>query len=213
MNFILDTGQPLRIVERVSFRKLIYEFDPAFDMPNSKAIKAIIYAAYNYTFEALIDQLKHITSVSLTLDLWTARSNHGYLGITCSYLDQQYNLNEITLTLSHIKYPHTANHIKDAIEEILNDWNLQSKVHSITTDNGNNVKKCVKSMKRIRWNPCVAHTLQLVIGKGLLPVKKLILRVKRLINFFSRPKQAERLENVQKNVNINAKENEVNDRT
>ncbi|CAB5336553.1 unnamed protein product [Rhizophagus irregularis] len=31
---------------------------------------------------ALVDLLQPITSVSLTLDLWTARSQHGYLGTT-----------------------------------------------------------------------------------------------------------------------------------
>jgi hypothetical protein len=178
-------------------------------MPDSKGIKAIIHVAYNYTFETLFSLLQPITSVSLTLDLWTARSHHGYLGITCSYLDQQYDLHEITLTLSYMRYPHTAEHIKDSIEEVLGKWNLRSKVHSITTDNGSNVKKSVKNMKGIEWHPCVSHTLQLVIGKGLLPVKRLILRVKRLINFFSRPKQAERLEDTQRNISENQMENEV----
>ena len=172
-------------------------------MPDSKGVKAIIYTAYDYTFKTLVKSLETISSVFLTLDLWTARSHNGYLGITCSYLDQQYNLHDLTLTISYVRYSHTADHIKDAIEEILNGWNLLSKVHSITTDNGSNVKKCVKSMRGITWNPCASHTLQLVIGKELLPIKKLILRVKRLINFFLRPKQAERLEEIQKNINEN----------
>src|SRR3989337_2578838 len=111
MNFIIDTEQPLRVVERASFRQLLYELDPAFIVPNSKSIKVIINDAYDHTFNTLVSSLQYITSVSLTLDLWTARSNHGYLGITCSYLDQKYNLHEITLTLSYVRYPHTAKHI------------------------------------------------------------------------------------------------------
>lgn len=203
MDYILDTGQPLRIVERDSLRHLVQQLDPAFDMPDSKGVKAMINNGYNYTFETLVGSLQTISSVSLTLDLWTARSNDGYLGITCSYLDEQYNLHEIALTLFQVKYPHTADNIKEAIEEVLGNWKLRLKVHSITTDNGSNVKKCVKSMNGIKWHPCASHTLQLVINKALLPAKKLILRVKRLINFFSRPKQAERLEDIQKNINEN----------
>jgi hypothetical protein len=183
--------------------------DPAFDIPDRKGVRAIIHLAYNYTFEILVGLLRSITSVSLTLDLWTARNQYGFLGITCSYIDQQYKLHEITLTLSNIRYPHTAEHIRDSIEDVLNNWNLQSKVHSITTDNGSNVKKCVKDMRGIEWHPCASHTLQLVIGKGLIPVKKLISRVKRLIDFFSKPKQAERLEDIQKSINENERENEV----
>ena len=40
--------------------------------------------------------------------------------------------------------------------------------------------------------------MQLVIGKRLNPIKLLVLRAKRLIDFFLRPKQSERLENIQK---------------
>ena len=119
VDFILDTALPLRIVEHRSFRQLIHKLDPAFNVSNSKAIKAIIHVAYNYTLKALINLLKPISSVFLTLDLWTARNNHSFLGIMCSYLDQQYNFNEIALTLSYVRFPHTTENIKDSIEEIL----------------------------------------------------------------------------------------------
>jgi len=42
-----------------------------------------------------------------------------------------------------------------------------------------------------------AHTLQLVVGKGLYMAKTLILQVKRLIDFYD-TKQSERLEKIQK---------------
>ena len=64
------------------------------------------------------------------------------------------------------------------------------------------LKKAIKDMglisSNIRWQPCTAHTLQLVIGKGLNEVKLLILRTKRLIDFFLRPKQSEKLAEIQK---------------
>ena len=56
------------------------------------------------------------------------------------------------------------------------------------------MKKVILDMKGIEWQGCTAHTLQ----KGLVLVKKLIIRVKRLIEFFMCPKQSERLEDIQK---------------
>ncbi|EXX61613.1 hypothetical protein RirG_169560 [Rhizophagus irregularis DAOM 197198w] len=53
----------------------------------------------------------------------------------------------MALTISHVRYPYTAENINDAIEEILEKWDLRSKVYSITTDNGSNIKKCVKIWK------------------------------------------------------------------
>ena len=64
------------------------------------------------------------------------------------------------------------------------------------------MRKAVKDLElitnNIMWQPCTAHTLQLVVGKGLAPIKLLIGRAKRLIDFFMRPKQSERLEKIQK---------------
>jgi hypothetical protein len=101
-----------------------------------------------------------------------------------------------------MKYPHTAQNISDTLFAILDSWELKNKVHVIVIDNGSNMKKAIKEMNlvasNIMWQPCVAHTLQLVIGKGLNLVKLFVLRVKRLIDFFLRPKQSERLENIQK---------------
>ena len=40
-------------------------------------------------------------------------------------------------------------------------------------------------MKNVNWLGCTAHTLQLVIGKGLKLAEVLIARAKCLINFFT----------------------------
>ena len=131
--------------------------------------------------------------------MWTARSRQGYIGITCSYIDFKFTFHEITLTVNYVRYPHTAEHITESLEKTLEDWKLREKVFVITTDNAANMKKAVSNMNAIEWQGCNAHTLQLIIGKGLVPVKVLIKRVKRLIEFFMSSKQSERLEDIQKN--------------
>jgi hypothetical protein len=134
--------------------------------------------------------------------MWTARNRQGFLGVTCFFLDKDFVIQEIVLTIEYVKYPHTAQNISDALLNIIDQWKIKSKVFKITTDNGANMKKAVKIMNsntsNIKWQSCAAHTLQLVIGKGLNPIKLLVLRTKRLIDFFLRPKQSERLENIQK---------------
>ena len=135
--------------------------------------------------------------------MWTARNQQGFLGVTCSFLDKNFTIHEIILTVEYVRYPHTSQHIADTLLTILDEWNLKEKVHFIVTDNGANIKKAIKDMKsisdNITWQPCTAHTLQLIVGKGLNSVKLLVLRAKRLIDFFLRPKQSERLEEIQKN--------------
>ena len=133
--------------------------------------------------------------------MWIARNRQGFLKVIYSFLDKNFILHEIVLTIEYIRYPHTAENISDTLFVILDEWYLREKVHMITTDNGSNMKKAVKDMSlissNIRWQPCTAHTLQLVVEKGLNLVKLLVLRAKRLIDFFLRPKQSERLEKIQ----------------
>ena len=168
-------------------------------MPDEKGIKKVIADTYNSTMPALIKKIRvESKSVSLTTDMWTSRSGQGYIGITCSYIDSKFTLHEITLTVNYVRYPHTAEHITESLEEILEDWKLREKVFVITTDNAANMKKAVSNMNAIQWQGCDAHTLQLIIGKGLVPVKVLVKRVKRLIEFFMSSKQSERLEDIQK---------------
>ena len=66
----------------------------------------------------------------------------------------------------------------ESLEETLSDWRLCEKTFTITTDNAANMKKAILNMNGIKWQGCTVHTLQLVIGKGLVPVKKLIARVR-----------------------------------
>jgi len=203
VNWIILDIQPLIITQSESFRKLIKELDPAFVIPDTKLIKQIIYKSYDYTLPLIKEILnKNAISVSLTTDMWTAKNRQGFLGVTCSFLDKNFGMHEITLTVEYIRYPHTAQNISDTLFALLNDWELREKVHIITTDNGANMKKAIKDMglieTNIKWQPCTAHTLQLVVGKGLNVVKLLVLRAKRLIDFFLRPKQSQRLEQIQK---------------
>ena len=134
--------------------------------------------------------------------MWTGRNRLGFLGVTCSFLDKNFTIHEIILTIEHIRYPHTAQNISDALFVILDEWNLRDKTNVIVTDIEANMKKAIKEMNEItsniKWQPCVAHTLQLVVGKGLNSVKLLVLRAKKLIDFFLRLKQSQRLEEIQK---------------
>jgi hypothetical protein len=124
--------------------------------------------------------------------MWTGRNRQGFLGVTCSFLDKNFKIHEVILTIEYIRYPHTAKNIADALFAILDNWDLREKTNVIVTDNGANIKKAIKEMNKIasniRWQPCTAHTLQLVVGKGLNSVKVLVLRAKKLIDFFLRPK-------------------------
>ena len=198
VDWIIENAQPFSVVLSPSFRHFISELDPAFVMPCPETIRSMIHIAFNYSFPQLKNILnKESTSVSCTMDLWTARNRQGYLGITCSFINSKFQLCEFTLSISYVRYPHTAENIVETLEQVLNEWEIRNKVFYITTDNGSNVKKTILDLEDVNWLKCTAHTLQLVVGKGMKPAEILIARAKRLIDFFMRPKQSECLEIIQ----------------
>ena len=200
MDWLIHDSRPLTTVQSTYFKRLINELDPAFNVPDVKLVKQMIHRAYNYSVPLLKEHFQqHALKVSLTMDLWTSRSRKGYLGVTCSFVDKNWKLTEVTLTVQYVPYPHTADHIRNTLEDIINYWDLNGKIHAITTDNASNMKKAIANMKGVMWQNCSSHTLQLIIGKALKPCEILIARAKRLIDFFLRPKQSERLAEVQKN--------------
>jgi len=84
--------------------------------------------------------------------MWTAKNRQGFLGVTCSFLDKTFNLQEIILTIEYVRYPHTATNISDTLLALLDEWELREKVHMIVTDSGANMKKAVKDMGLISKN-------------------------------------------------------------
>ncbi|CAB4431302.1 unnamed protein product [Rhizophagus irregularis] len=93
------------------------------------------------------------TSISLAVDIWTAKNRHDYLGINCSFLDQKFELHEITLDIADITYfrtPYTSEHILAALDDVLSRWKIR----------------------------CIEHTLHLIIKKAIKPAEILISRAK-----------------------------------
>ena len=131
------------------------------------------------------------------------------MGVTCSFVNKEFKLCEATLAIEYLKYPHTSKNIVNCLNQIIENWDLNGKIFTITTDNGSNMVKAGKLFQDsndITRFSCVAHTLQLVVGKGLIPAERLVARVKCLINFFTTPKQTERLINIQKNMRCGQEE-------
>ena len=164
ISWIIFDTQPLNITQSEFFQKFIKELDPAFDIPNVKLIKQTIQNAYNHTHPLIQKFIEdNAISVNLTTDMWTGRNRLGFLGVTCSFLDKNFTIHEIILTIEHIRYPHTAQNISDALFVILDEWSLRDKTNVIVTDNGANMKKAIKEMNEmtsnIKWQLCVAHTL------------------------------------------------------
>ncbi len=68
----------------------------------------------------MVEQIiKEAISVLLITDLWTSQNRKGFIRITYSYINSDFTLKEITLTVQYVRYPYTAKNIAECIENIL----------------------------------------------------------------------------------------------
>ncbi|EXX53697.1 hypothetical protein RirG_241570 [Rhizophagus irregularis DAOM 197198w] len=205
LKWMLLTNQPLSAVTNEAYREKMAEFDPSFVVPGEQKIKTMIVKSYNYNRQNLQNLLTETAeSVSLTMDLWSSRAKHGYLGVTATWITPDFEIKDVMLENKYVPSPHSSDVITNKLYRCIKDWNLEQRVTSITTDNGSNMvamfrllnqKSGCEDVKRLS---CTAHTIQLAIGKGLAPAEILVARARRLIHFFQYQKQVERLEQVQK---------------
>ena len=196
MGFIIGTVQPLSIIEDPDFINMINGFDERYKIPCTKTLKDRIFTAYEAGKDMLKNQFMQIQHISLTLDSWSSPPHLPYLGITAHWITSKFEPQEVLLSMEELPYPHSAYEIRDHLSDLLNEWELSSKITVIVTDNASNMKKACNYME-IERIPCSAHTLQLSIGKGLDTIKILINKCKLLISFLSADKKKQQLKESQ----------------
>jgi len=160
----------------------------------------MIARSYGYNRNKLIQLLKTAKSISLTTDLWSSHAKHRYLGLTATWINQNFEIMDVLLEIIYFLTSHTADAIANTIKNIIKKWEIENHVVSITTDNEANMIAAIQKLVLIKRFSCAAHTLQLAIGKGLKLVEVLATHAKQLINFFSTQKQIERLIKIQKDI-------------
>ncbi|CAG8748420.1 4516_t:CDS:1, partial [Ambispora leptoticha] len=116
-----------------------------------------------------------------------------YLGITCHWLTDSFELHKIVLEIGELD-DHCADDIVESVSFVLDKFNINhQKVFSITTDNGANAvqKMDVTNVK------CAGHILQLSVNLGLKEIDKLISKCKSLISILSKEKKRKQLREAQ----------------
>ncbi|CAG8786659.1 8717_t:CDS:2, partial [Gigaspora rosea] len=161
VRYIVSRTQPIHLVEIDDFKLLLKSFDSRFKMPCVSTIKTIIFDTYTLATKQIIDLIsKTSDTVSLTLDIWSSRAHDSYLGITCHWLTDSFELHEIVLEIGELD-DHCASDIVESVNSVLDKFNINyQKIFSITTDNGANVKSAIQQMG-ITNVKCAGHTLQL----------------------------------------------------
>src|SRR6266498_1644882 len=138
----------------------MYIIDPEFIISEEKKIRMMIAHSYGYNRDKLIQLLKTVQSISLITDLWTSHSKYGYLGLTTTWINQNFEIINVLLEITYFLTSHTAIEIASTIKKIMQKWKIEDRVITMITDNGANIVFAIHKLKLIKKLSCTAHTLQ-----------------------------------------------------
>ena len=86
------------------------------------------------------------------------------MGITVHFVDDDLKLNSIQIACKYIPESHTSLYLKEQIDLVLKEYNIESKVVAGSSDTARNINKTISTlMTNILYVPCLCHKLNLVI--------------------------------------------------
>ena len=168
VEFICKDLQPTSIVDSPSFLQLLSTLDPRY-IPASRTTfsRAIIPNKYTSVKESVLGSLSAAMQCSLTTDLWTGCHRRAYMSVTVHYITSEWEMKHHCLQTREVEERHTAENLAVELQAVLKEWGLECKAYGCTTDNASNITNAIENHMSLVHLPCIGHTLQLSIERGL----------------------------------------------
>uniref|UniRef100_G3N7L6 HAT C-terminal dimerisation domain-containing protein n=1 Tax=Gasterosteus aculeatus TaxID=69293 RepID=G3N7L6_GASAC len=135
---------------------------PGYTLPSRTHFTKLMEQKYETSLAKVKDALKATENkIALTTDAWTSVATEAYLGITCRFISDGWELTSFCLTTMPLEERHTGPNIAAWVEQAVERFEIPtSKIVAVVHDNGSNVVLAANFH-------CAGHTLQLVINHAL----------------------------------------------
>lgn len=141
-NLIIRCNMPFSLVENPAFRDFMKDCGVKFRSISNKRLKReIIPSLANVIRKRITDSLINVDYITLTIDVWSNRRCHSFLGVTCHFIDEKMLPRAYLIDLIRFRSPHNYEAINQLTQEALERFNIQSKIFRIVTDNASSMKK------------------------------------------------------------------------
>ena len=154
-----------------AYRRYTKAIQPAYSTPVANTVKKYLDLQYLSEKMKLQKELQQQVAVGLTYDFWTSNTTQSYITTTAHYIDINWILRHPVLATRRLLGHHTGKFINSALQEIAQEFHVNTKIAGLTTDNASNMKKAASLQEFITCSDaavnCVAHTLQLAVENGL----------------------------------------------
>ena len=190
---VIKDEQPFCFGEKPGFRKFMSKACPRFQFPSRRTCTRDIVRHY---FEEKAKLKKFFKDsyqrVCLTTDCWTSQVQDGYMTVTATFIDENWNLHKKVISFFMVK-GHKGEDIGKNLTRCLADWGLD-RVMTVTVDNASANDSGVDYLRRQLQKTniakgkflhmrCAAHIVNLIVRDGLQEVDLSIKRVRAAVRY------------------------------
>lgn len=183
-------NEPLSVVERVGFKRLLQNAVPQYKIPGRTYMtEKIIPDIYNRISSKIEASISQATAVSVTSDMWTCQhNNQSFLSFTAHWITSDFILKHGVLAMKPFEGSHTGTNIAKELNHIAEKWNIpHNKMHLIVHDSGANMIKGVRDAE-YESAKCFIHSLQRAVEESLksqMEIIQTIAAARRIVTHFN----------------------------
>ncbi|KAG8091272.1 hypothetical protein GUJ93_ZPchr0011g27031 [Zizania palustris] len=194
--YIVAEDLPIRQGESHHFERLVQRaFCPQYRGVTRRTTKNDIVALYRSRLEELKRTFSTThTSFAITYDIWTSQhQNTSYLSVVAHYLDNERQLNKRVIGFK-LMQSHTGSAIAEQILEVLQEFNLQDRIVSITLDNASANTTAMQILEPqlqsyiggyVIHQRCICHIINLITQAGMREIDALLSKIRRAVRFIA----------------------------
>ena len=132
---------PFSLVESEEFAALMNVLELRYNLLSRKSMSSkLINDRKQYIEDKLCATFGSIDKVSVTVEIWTNRIMHSFLGVTVHYIEN-WKLKRGLLSCKEFLGRHTSENIVNNFDEVIETFHLRNKVSHVVSDSASNMTK------------------------------------------------------------------------
>lgn len=111
------------------------------------------------------------------------------MGVTAHFINNDVLIQSVCLGCEKFDERHTIVNLATFKKNIILEWKIENKIIAVVSDNASNIVGAIKQCQ-FRHIPCFAHTINLIVQKGLASISVVQKKVKSIVDHFKRSSYA-----------------------